>query len=116
MATKQSKHPTPTDGTTKIVPTIKPHQLELELITESGQPNPRHKPCPGILSGALAPGFIPGLDASLCRCSGCAGRATGGVWWFDSQMRHRVLKRKTGYRFTVQAGDGLRDNDVKTDF
>ena len=86
-------------------------QLELELITESGTPNPRHNPCSGILSGDLLPGFIPGLDASLCRCSCCTGRATGGVWWFDSQMRQRVLKRKTEYRFTVVAGDGLRDGE-----
>jgi hypothetical protein len=86
-------------------------QLELELITAGGILTTRHNPCPDMTHGTLPPGAIPGLDATLCRCGDCTARAPGGVWWFDAEMRHNVRKRITPYRFTVVAGDGLRDNE-----
>jgi hypothetical protein len=91
--------------------TTKATQLELELVTDGNVISHRHRPCSSVLDGVLAPGSIPGLDATLCRCEGCTKRAIAGVWWFDSWMRRRVMKRQIAYNFTIAAGDGLRDNE-----
>ena len=110
-AAKQSKSQTPMDGTTTAT-MIKPLQLELELVTVNNSLTKQNGPCSSMLDGTLSPGSIPGLDATLCRCKDCQGRAGGGVWWFDSWMRLRVLKRQIAYSFTINSGDGLRDMET----
>jgi hypothetical protein len=108
-ATTRIKLPTHMDGMMTTATMIKPLQLELELVTTSNVLTKQYRPCSSILDGVLAPGSIPGLDATLCRCDACKVRAGGGIWWFDSWMRLRVLKRQVAYNFTVSSGDGLRD-------
>jgi len=48
---------------------------------------------------------IPGLEANLCRCSSCRGMAAGGVWWVDTAMQQRVLKKQTAFNFQQIVGD-----------
>ena len=87
-----------------------PVQLELEVITQSNVPTERNHPCQAMKGNLDHARLIPGLDASLCRCDDCMARADGGIWWFSSWMRERVIKRRSAYRFTIAAGDSLRDN------
>ncbi len=100
------------DGMTKTTATTEPRQLELELVTAGNVLTRGNNPCGSILDGILAPGSIPGLDSTLCKCEVCRSRAVGGVWWFDSWMRQRVLKRQVAYNFTVASGDSLRDAET----
>lgn len=90
---------------------IIPIQLEMEITTLSNVPTDKHSPCKVMLDGLSHPRMVPGLDATLCRCDDCTERAEGGIWWFNSWMRERVIKRKSGYTFAVATGDTLRDND-----
>jgi hypothetical protein len=95
-----------TDGTTTAAKTTKlPIQLEFPLFTESGSITKKHQPCSSILDGILAPGSIPGLDASLCKCPTCTNRAADGIWWFDAGLRERIIKRIIPYCFEGGIGD-----------
>lgn len=111
VVTLTTQPQTPMDGTMNPVKTtISPVQLELELITSSNVLTAKNLPCGVMLDGLSHARLIPGLDASLCRCEACSGRANGGIWWFDSWMREQVLKRRTAYRFALTDGETLRDN------
>ena len=87
-------------------------QLELELVTSGKDLTAKNRPCKVVLDGLSHSRLIPGLDASLCRCDACTGRANGGIWWFNSWMRERVLKRRSDYRFKLTDGETLRDNEA----
>ena len=100
----------PVNGMAKPTMMNNPVQLELELTTLSNVLTGKNHPCPVITGNLDHARLILGLDASLCRCDDCMARAYGGIWWFNSWMREQVIKRRHAYRFTIAAGDSLRDN------
>lgn len=56
--------------------------------------------------------IVPGLDADLCRCPSCTAKAGGqdGVWWFNADLRERIIKRKIPYCFEGGVGDVALEN------
>jgi hypothetical protein len=73
------------------IATMKPRTEQLELVLIGIGGRLMVDPCTGIKTGD---DLIPGLDASLCRCSQCLTRSTRGVWWVDQPMRDRLTMRR----------------------
>lgn len=76
---------------TDVIPGTSKKYLELPIVNASGKITLTHHPCNPALEGRYT---IPGLDASLCQCEACTGRASGGIWWVDEAMRLKIRHSK----------------------
>jgi len=79
---------------------------ELAIFAGNRAFHKENNPCEYARQGELAPGSIPGLDASLCRCQVCRAAANDGIWWFDPLLRERIRKKEYAYRFPKAGGLG----------
>jgi hypothetical protein len=113
---------TPTPKTTKA--NRLPIQLELPIVNEGGKVTEGYHPCGLVLDSLVWPSLpperqaelrqyiVPGLDADLCRCPRCTARdgATDGIWWFNADLRDRIIRRKIPYCFEGGVGDVALEN------
>lgn len=58
---------------------------------------------------------IPGLDADLCRCTGCVAQAKDGVWWFSAEMRDPRKKKERIGSFDGMGDVAIEDQGGKDD-
>jgi hypothetical protein len=114
--------PTLTRATTKA--NRLPIQLELPIVDTIGNVTRNHGPCDLVIDSLgwatlpperraeLRRHIVPGLDADLCRCPSCTAKDGGqdGVWWFNADLRERIIKRKIPYCFEGGVGDVALEN------